>query len=147
MIMKIIIRSSPVLLWRLDYPSPVAQPHQHTVYQIASKRLQIWVRMLWYTENVDSCNGKYSETITSWHNVISLCKMRTKNFQKCAHIEPQSPGCLLHSSVPPLRPLFPTLWPLSALTLPIYFTLFFRLVSCTSSVFKVQTTKGGCLSP
>lgn len=27
------------------------------------------------------------------------------------------------------------------------FTLFFHLVSCTSSVFKVQSTKAGCLSP
>lgn len=29
----------------------------------------------------------------------------------------------------------------------LFYSLFFHLVSCTSSVFKVQSTKAGCLSP
>lgn len=100
-----------------------------------------------YKENVDSCNGNYSGTITSWHNLVSLCKERTKNFHNCPHIQPQSPGCLLHSNLLPLCPFFPTVSPLCPLTLPSFYSLFFHLVSCTSSVFKVQSTKAGCLSP
>lgn len=86
------------------------------------------------------------------HNVSAQSNIffaeRTKNFHDCPHIQPQSPGCLLHSDLPPVCPFFPTLSPPSPLALPSSFTLcFFHLVSCTSSVFKVQSTKAGCLSP
>lgn len=129
-------------------PDKTCRPHQHTAYQMASKSLQIWVRMLWYIENVDSCNGKYGETITSWHNLISLCWERTKYFHKCPHIEPQSPGRLLPSSVPPLCPLFPTLSLLSPFTLPSSFTLcFFPLSLVHLLCLKSKLPRQACLSP
>ncbi len=54
---------------------------------------------------------------------FSLQGERTKNFHNCPHTEPQSPGRLPRSGVPPLCPLSPTLSPLFPLTLPSSLTL------------------------
>lgn len=74
---------------------------------------------------------------------FSPCREQTKNFHKYPHIELQSPAFT------PTCPLFvPTLSSLPPLTPPPPALLsFFHFVSCTSSVFKVQTTNAGCLSP
>lgn len=79
--------------------------------------------------------------MTSWHNLMSLCTQRTKNFHKCPHIEPQSPASF--QPAPSVSPLSSTVTTASSHSTLLFYSAF----SCTSSVFKVQTTKAGCLSP
>lgn len=72
---------------------------------------------------------------------ISVHRQRTKNFHKCPHVEPQP--------APSVSPLSDTVATVSSHSpLLFHFFLFFSLhVLCRSSVFKVQTTEAGCLSP
>lgn len=99
--------------------------------------------MLWYIENVNTCSGKNSETITSWHNRISLFAEEEQRVSTSFLILNHN---LLDVCFTPAWPLcvpsFAILSPPASLLLSA-----FSLVSRTSSLFKVQATKASCLNP
>lgn len=100
--------------------------------------------MFWYIENVNTLNGKYLETI----NFLSCC-WENKEFLLMSLIFNHKRSWMSASShcAPSASP-HPSAVPTVSCSSPFSPTLFsFHSVSHTSSVFKVQITKAGCLSP
>lgn len=100
--------------------------------------------MFWYRENVDTLNGKYLETI----NFLSCC-WENKEFLLMSLIFNHKHSWMSASYHRALSASpHPSAVPIVSCSSPVSPTLFsFHSVSHTSSVFKVQITKAGCLSP